>query len=296
MLLAAVTGLTWSAHVEGATPVAVLIGSGVPAYESALEGIQAGFSSGRAGMAPVFRLSAGDDAKTLQRLRAANPGVVVSIGVRAATVSARLGVPYLATMLLDDEASRITPAGLRLASITLDVTPRTAFTLLLRAFPPWRRIAVIRGPAQVYPSLEDINAQASALGFSVLIIDCNGPKDLLANLPRLRGRVDAIWCLPNRDLYDPLAVQALILSSIRFRLPVIGFSEAFIRAGALLGFVADYRDVGLQSAELLRRHHNGETISLRQTARSIRSLVNERVARALGIDLSRIPQEVERIR
>jgi ABC-type uncharacterized transport system substrate-binding protein len=276
--------------------IVVLSGSGVPAYRAAIEGILAGLGDRAGEQVQVFELDSGNDAATLQRLRSAPPGALISVGLRAAAASASVGVPYVATMLLEEEAEQVAASGALLASVTLDVTPRAALTHIRRAFPAWSRVAVVHGPSQAGSLMQEINAQAAALGISILPLACDGPKSLLAALPKVRERVDVVWCLPNRALYDVPAVQALILSSIRFRLPLIGFSEPFLRAGALFGLVPDYRDVGRQSAELLAQRRSGGPAPARQSARKIRAMVNERVARVLGINLSGLPREVERIR
>ena len=81
------------------------------------------------------------------------------------------------------------------------------------------------------------------------VVDCRSPKELLDQFAALEDSYELVWCLPDSTLYQPATVTPLILSSIRRKLPVIGFSLGFVNAGALAGFYPDYRDLGAQTAE-----------------------------------------------
>jgi ABC-type uncharacterized transport system substrate-binding protein len=108
---------------------------------------------------------------------------------------------------------------------------------------------------------------------------------MLEAIPALREKADVIWCLPDRSLFQPASVSALILASIRNHLPLVGFSEGFVKAGALLGFYADYRAVGLQAAETVLRFREGRAVRRREAPQLIKTAINLRVQRVLGIDL-----------
>ena len=65
---------------------------------------------------------------------------------------------------------------------------------------------------------------------------------------------------------------------------MIGFSEGFVRAGATIGFYPDYADIGVQTAEAVKRYLSDQGASKLEAPRKIRLAVNERVLRILGID------------
>jgi putative ABC transport system substrate-binding protein len=144
---------------------------------------------------------------------------------------------------------------------------------------------VILSRARSKLDLPEIRSQAGALGYSTRFIPCEGPKEMLDALQGLRGQVDLVWCLPDRALYSPASITALILASIRNRLPLIGFSEGFVKAGAPVGFYASYREIGVQTAEAVRRFQEGRPPREKEAPRTIKTAVNERVLRLLGIEL-----------
>jgi putative ABC transport system substrate-binding protein len=296
IVLAVAAAVAGSGQSVRAAGVAVLSSSGIPAYRSAVEGLQSAFKDRGDEALAVFELTSEDDIATIERLRATKPQIVVSVGSRATAVAAATGIPYLSTMLLGEETPQGQGSKNRLASVTLDISPQSVFTRIRQLFPAWRRIGVIRGRSQPEPPAEEIRAAAAALGLSVELMQCSGPKEVLEALRSLRGRADVVWCLPNRALYQPAMVHALILDSIRYRLPLIGFSEAFVSAGGLVGFLPDYRDIGRQTAELVRRYQGGQAQQGEERPRTIRTMVNERVVRALGIELNAAAKGVQLVK
>jgi putative ABC transport system substrate-binding protein len=112
----------------------------------------------------------------------------------------------------------------------------------------------------------------------------------------LRGRVDFVWCLPDNNLFPSAAIPPIILASIRNQLPVIGFSEGFVRAGASVGFYPDYADIGVQTAETVKRYLSRQEVSRVEAPRKVRMAVNDRVLRILGVERPNLSSEVLVIR
>jgi ABC-type uncharacterized transport system substrate-binding protein len=239
----------------------------------------------------IFEMS-GPDNDVLTRIQAGRPRLIVAIGSRASAAVASLDVPVLSVMVMEAETGAL-PAGSspkRMVSrIPLDVPPRTALARLKRLFPDRRRIAVIWGPAGSGRARAEIVSAAEVNGLTVKFVECGSPKEMLEAVPALSGAVDLVWCLPDRALYEPAPVQALILSSIRARLPLIGFSTGFVKAGALAGFQADYWQIGVQAAESALRFIEGAPLRVREDPRVVRTIVNERAVRIFGIGLRTPP-------
>jgi putative tryptophan/tyrosine transport system substrate-binding protein len=290
---AMVAPAVWAGGGAGAGPnaraVVVLSSSGAPAYREAV----AGFRSTMGGSASpeIFEMG-GRDNDILTRIQAAKPRLVVAIGSGASAAAASLDVPVLSAMVMEAETGAL-PAGSlpkRMVSrIPLDVPPRTALARLKRLFPDRRRIAVIWGPSGSGRARAEILSAAAVNGLTVKFVECGSPKEMLEAVPALSGAVDLVWCLPDRALYEPAPVQALILASIRARLPLIGFSAGFVKAGALAGFQADYGQIGVQTAEAALQFLEGAPLKVREDPRVVRTIVNERAVRIFGIGLRTPP-------
>ena len=109
----------------------------------------------------------------------------------------------------------------------------------------------------------------------------------MAALRKLMAEVDVIWTVADGRVITTETTPALILASLRQRMPLIGLSVAHVRAGALAALYCDYEDVGEQAAMLALRVLRGEPpASLRPTQpRRVGLALNLRTAEHLGLNV-----------
>jgi putative ABC transport system substrate-binding protein len=67
----------------------------------------------------------------------------------------------------------------------------------------------------------------------------------------LSKQIDIVWTSADSKLYDTACVRTLLLSAVRARIPVWGYSLGFVRAGALVGVGVEPADQGRQAADLV---------------------------------------------
>ena len=271
--------------------VVVLASSGAPAYREAVAGFRA--TAGAGVVRAVFEMGEGDGA-VMDRVQAFRPRLIVAMGSLATAAVTGLDVPVLSAMVMESDAVEASGPGQPkriVLRIPLDVPPRLALTRLKGLFPDRRRIAVIWGPAGNRRPRSEIAAEAAQLGLALKFVECRHPREMLEAIPALAGAADLVWCLPDRVLYQPAPVQALILSSIRARLPLVGFSASFVKAGALAGFQADYWQIGAQTAESALRLLEGTPLKAREDPRTVRTYINERAVRIFGAAWRQPPGE-----
>src|SRR5437764_9243516 len=108
-----------------------------------------------------------------------------------------------------------------------------------------------------------------------------GPSQLLESLQSLKDQVDLVLCFPDAALYNSATIKPLVLASLRYRLPLIGFSESFARAGAVLAVYPDFVDMGARAADLIQRMLNGQTVPRLEHSRRSRIMVNQNITRLI---------------
>jgi len=263
------------------TSVLVVSESGVDAYNEAVGGISSVLPAG------TFRVI-DTAAKTSDRdLRGALEDgeyrVAIAVGSRAlAAVRAHHPAePVIAAMVLDENHEE---PGLRRVALEVHVTAQLA---AMRSLWPGRtRAGILRNPALARYAPDQLESLARKEGFSLLVIDCDSPARLLTALGGFKGKVDFVLCLPDPELYNAVTIKPLVMASLEHRLPLVGFSPAFVRAGAAAGIFPDYGDVGRQSAEWALRLVRGEDRGAeKESPRKVRIAVNQRVTRLEGIEL-----------
>ena len=260
--------------------VTVVYTSDAQPYMEALDGLRA-----ELGGAPVMvdLHAANGRAQLASSVDGSQSRVVVAIGRDAleATQERKGEAPVVATMIMHSELSgRQSVAG----GVRLDIPLSAILGEVKTVFPQKNRVAVLRdagAPGQVDAAAL---ARARQLGFTVQVIDLTKPEELLPILRSLKGRADFVVCLPDSTLYNSATVKPLILAALESHLPIVGFSQNFVRAGAALGVYPDFRDVGAQTAEIAQKQLAGQAAGPVEGPRKLVVGVNQRVMRLLGLE------------
>jgi len=86
-------------------------------------------------------------------------------------------------------------------------------------------------------------------------------------------------------VFNSYSIQNVLLTAYRQHSPVVGFSAAYIRAGAILGLYSTPAQIGRQTAEMARAVLAGAAVPPPQSPRYFEIGSNPQVARSLGIAL-----------
>jgi putative ABC transport system substrate-binding protein len=255
--------------------IAVVCRCSVGAYGEALQGVR-----DTLGRDPeIFDLDKGG-LTDLGAPSRRDPGkVYIAIGQESflAAASLKPQVPIISTMILHGDV----PPGVAAAEIDLDVPPRLLLQELRRLFPQYVRIGVL---ASGNADRAALLAAAKEAAVQLQLREVGGPPDLCRALMSFKAKVDLVLALPDNSLYNNATVQALILASLESGTPIVGFSAAFVRAGAAAGIFADFRDAGRQAGEnALRLDLNHPQKAIDQP-RKLMIAVNQRIVRLLGLN------------
>jgi putative ABC transport system substrate-binding protein len=293
LLLTAAPG---ESAAEDSRRIVVLESGSAAPYQEAIEGFRAALPDG----VEVYpEKISGPPAETVERVHAHRPDLVVAVGSKAAAwaiVNTR-SVPVVFLMVLNPVASGLVASleqpGERVTGAALDI-PLSAQFEVLRQVLRAKRVAVLSDPGQSGSLIDEARRVAGRNGIELTAIPVNDPKDLDAALERVRG-FDALWAIADRTVLARKGAERILLDTLENRIPFMGLSEQYVRAGALLGLSSSYHENGRQGARIAARLLAGEAPSDVPVAlpEEIRIHYNERTARRLGIDLS--PEALDRM-
>lgn len=233
--------------------------------------------------------------------------LVVAVGVQALTQASKLDLkrnvlgvlvpqPSFDKTLVD---SKRNPRNF--SAVLLDQPYQRQVALLKAILPGARNLSVLFGPTSVQSSyLLQQAAQASTLGLVQENVYDSG--ELVTKLRRALEASPALLAVPDPLVYNRETAQTILLTSYRYQKPVIGFSQAYVRAGALAAVYSTPQQIARQAAELVRQHLNKPYAGLSppQAPKYFSVDVNRQVARSLGIEigdenaLSETLQRIER--
>jgi ABC-type uncharacterized transport system substrate-binding protein len=218
--------------------------------------------------------------------------LVVTIGLSAAdAVLSRRGsatVPRILCLLLPRKSFEALvalgpPPDGRLAALYIDQPVSRQLDLVRLALPDRTRVGVIFGPdsAGLRDELKD---QARDRGLTLWPADVSDSSRVHAASQSVLPHVDLLLALPDPIAFNSASAYALMLASYRAGVPVVGFSEALVKAGALVAVFSTPQQQGRQGAEIANRLLAGDPLVERyQYPRYFTVRVNASVARSLDI-------------
>jgi hypothetical protein len=170
-------------------------------------------------------------------------------------------------------------------ALVLDQPPRHLVALTRALLPHARTLAVVLGPIS-RKHLGQVHGEAEKAGFEPLIGALTPDANPLAVLSPLVGATDAALVLPDSAEFNSAVARWLLQLSFRARTPVIAFSRAYVKAGALASVFVTPEDIGREAAGMLDHWlKTGEYPRGMLYPDDYSIATNAAVAKALGIEL-----------
>lgn len=251
-LLAVLFGAAAAAMAADEVRITVLVSYDAPPFEQALDGFKEHLvRQGAAAVYATYPLQdlSGEARRQLEATASDGTRLILALGTPALEAAAQQAadVPIIAGMVLQEADIR---RAKNASGVFLDFPIETQFAWLRRILPEARRIGVVYNPAENRGAVETAGTVAKSLGLQLVAVEVSTPAELPAALESLSNRADALWGLSDSVVVTPQTAKNLLLFSFRNRIPFIGLSAAWVKAGALYALDRDYRDIGRQCAEL----------------------------------------------
>ena len=226
--------------------------------------------------------------------------LIVAVGIRALEALAAIEppAPVLATLLTRPGFERImeTRHGRRqFSAIYLDQSPERQFKLLRLALPDRRRVAILTGP-ESRPLTALLTAAAGERGLHLVSEQVSGESQIYPALQRSLGNADLLLALPDPGIYNARTISDILLTAYRYKVPVIGFSPATVRAGAVMGLYSSTAQIGAQTVDMAREVLAGRALPPPQYPGDYSISINAYVAHALNLKLDTESSLLKRLR
>jgi len=121
-----------------------------------------------------------------------------------------------------------------------------------------------------------LRAQAETIGSEA---------DIYPAMQRLFADGGVLLATPDTTVFNTQTIPSILLSAYRRGVPVIGFSPAYINAGAMVALYSTPEQLAAQSADISLQFLAGGSMPAPQYPRHYTIGINERVARSLGLSL-----------
>jgi putative ABC transport system substrate-binding protein len=281
-----------SAVAAAATDVLILESSTARPYQAARESLLRALPKDL--RVDQLLLDSEEPARDAERVGALGARVLVTLGTQAtdwALTYTRV-TPIVFAMVLHPVQSNFVRSfhapGDRITGAALDIPPEVQLRTL-REVLGVRRVGVLYDPAETGMLIEAARKAARRSGTELVAVPVSEPGKLEEALEKLNGRVEALWSVPDRTVFGRGAVEKVLLYTLREKIPFMGLSEQYVRAGALLALTVSYTENGRQAAGQVQEILDGKQAPTLPVARpqSIEVVFNAHIAHRLK---RRVPQ------
>lgn len=280
-------GMAW-AGILGAAPanIAVVLSDESAPYQDTASSLRA--TVGQRGTKAVVNVYSRSDAK-IDFLKE-SPDLIVAVGVSAAQDLAmqNLPIPVLAVLIPRQAFDKITRQRDHklFSAVFLDQPEARQMELIRLAIPERGHVGVVLGPDSV-GSLKSLQAAAGEARLGLSFEKISAAEELLPALQRVLAESDVLLAVPDPLVFNKGTVQSLLLTTYRYQDPVIGFSHAYVKAGALASVYTTPEQAGRQAGDIvLRALANRPTwLPPPEYPKYFSVSVNYQVARSLGLSI-----------
>lgn len=181
-----------------------------------------------------------------EEIKSKRPDLVLTVGTPATKIAQEMtkDIPIIFTMVLDPIGSKISPPG-----VSMDIPPEIKLRNIKRVLPDAKRIGLIYS-ADSTRAYEEVSEVCGRFDFQLVAKKIDSRKEFPDAFEYLWWQIDCFLMIPDSTIYFPESVEYLLAEGLRKKIPIIGLSSSYTKAGALMSFDCDYEDLGEQAAEI----------------------------------------------
>jgi ABC-type uncharacterized transport system substrate-binding protein len=288
-LVCVVCGVSLAGVALGATVVIVTTDRSA-GYAEAADAVAEQFRRNNVPRSEIMQFTAQEFAALLEQAPVA-PRIYVTLGAEGLTrVLARESrVPVVASLIPRVSFERIArelgrSASALLSAVYLDQPLGRQLDLLKLALPSAKRVGVLWGSESIAQQ-PGLLVAARARGLEISSAAPLGGPTIFSGLKDTLDSSDVLLAMADPQVFNGNTLPNILLASYRARIPVMAFSPAYVKAGALLSLHSTPSQVGSQAGVVARSALQGAALPAPQYPTDFTVSVNDYVARSLGLGL-----------
>lgn len=218
-----------------------------------------------------------------------NYDAVISIGSAASEVLSRTpGINRLIYTLIPDSLSEAISQrpciAIMCQAVLIEQPLERYFRLFNLIFPGTRNLVIATTPASS-TDISTLTSTAKKNGIKLKIINVPRNEVVARTLINKLSMNDVLLALPDPYIYNRDTAKSIILSSYHKNVPIIAYSQAFAKAGALISLYSSFEDIANQTVQLIESTDNNQ---FRYNPAQFSIEVNSSVSDSLDIDMDNI--------
>ena len=183
----------------------------------------------------------------IDQLKQWNPDLIFSLGNKATNLSTKniRNIPIVTSLVLASDYSSF----MGVAGVRLGYSVDTELKMLQQLLPEHKNVGVLYSSDENSTKILEAKQLAGKYGLKITAIKVNSPKEIPKALESVMNNSDVLWGIPDHTVLSASTSKAVLLASFRNKIPFIGLSSNWVKAGALYSLDWNYSEIGHQAAE-----------------------------------------------
>jgi len=264
----------------------------IAAYNEAIKGFEESCKRNNVSIAGVYDLKGDiDEGKGVIKNIKDNkqkPDLILAVGILATTLVKEqfTNIPIIFCMVINHE--RFNLEGSNITGISSEASIRDQFGILKELLGTGKNVGVIYDPKETGGIISEAVSIAGKSNFNLVKTEVTSGDQVASALKNMVNKIDALWIVPDGTVVTKESLEIILKMSLKHRLPVFCTSSAIVRAGALVSISPDYRQTGIQAAQLARTLLNNSTVislGVKQPDK-LKVTLNTQTAGVIRVDIS----------
>jgi ABC-type uncharacterized transport system substrate-binding protein len=222
--------------------------------------------------------------------------LIVALGMKSTALAMNSAAPVLSVFVSKsgfDKLQRESPQH-HFSAIYLEQPSKRQIDLIAAALPEAKNIGLL------YSSLPpDIANLRKAVADSRLVLRENkveSPDSISRDLQSMLQKSDVLLAIPDAQIYNSMTMRNILLSTYHSGIPLVGYSMPYVRAGALCAVFSTPQQFATQASSMIKQFAETGRLPSAQYATEFDVMVNQQVARSLGIQIKETAALIRQIK
>jgi len=216
------------------------------------------------------------------------PDLIVTVGLKAANwVAPRTQAPMLATLIPQSqyaELSRQRPRGSTTSALFLNQPIERQIDLLRTALPERKKVGLLH-PPEMNLDLDGLRSILARQGMTLISRISSSTGTLHNDLEFVLDKSDVLLVIPDSSIYNSNTIRNILLQSYRHNVPLVGYSQALVKSGALCAVYSAPDQIATQTSAMVSQFFKYGTLPIPQPPQLFSIAVNSDVAKSMGISI-----------
>jgi putative ABC transport system substrate-binding protein len=267
-----------------AQEVAVVTSASINPYRTTLEG----FKSTCDAPYEEYVVTEYGESELLGMIHNEKPDLILTIGMDAFIKAKKIkDIPIVYSMVSNPQ-SMLSDEG-HITGVSMNIPAKDQLSAFLEIYPRAKKIGVLYDPEETVYLYRDVQSAADLLGITLIAKEVHSPSEVPSAIRELKNKINAFYMLPDTTVISHESIKYLMTFSLENSIPIITFSDNYVKKGALMSLNIDAFDIGRQAGKMANSILEGKNVKYIQRAAPRKAIlsINLRVARQFGIDISK---------